>query len=313
VMVMLLSGTFDKFWFWTVSYASNYASGLPWEQGKDLLAMTFKPIWNEFEWIGILALLGMLIVLMPSFSSKKKVFAYLFFVFASLCTTPGFYFRQHYFIVFLPAAALLAAIAVAELARLLSEKLKMVWVAVLIPFLLFVMIYNRVMGKAEFFYAAKDPIALCDYIYGTNPFVESLEIARYIAANSAQEDKIAVLGSEPQIAFYSGRKSATGHIYTYGLMEIHEYNLKMQEEMIAEIERNKPLFLVFCNIPFSWLTKPDSPKKIFEWYNRYAADNYMVTGLVDIPDQGASKTYWGKDAQRNPHYQNSVWIFKRKS
>ena len=82
--------------------------------------------------------------------------------------------------------------------------------------------------------------------------------------------------------------------------------------MISEIEKNKPLFLVFCNIPFSWLSKPDSPKRIFEWYGKYSQENYNVVGLVDIPDQGPSSIYWGQDAQRNPKNKNCVWVFKRK-
>jgi hypothetical protein len=37
-------------------------------------------------------------------------------------------------------------------------------------------------------------------------------LSHYIKANSKKGDKIVVLGSEPQIYFYCGRHSATGHI-----------------------------------------------------------------------------------------------------
>lgn len=312
VLIMLASGTFDKFWFWTVQYASKYASGLPWSQGKDLLDMTFAPIWAEFKWIWILAIAGIVIVLFTKFSIKQKILAIVFAVFAALATTPGFYFRQHYFIVALPAAALLASIALDYAGRWTAEKTKIKLISILLPLIVFIFFYNNVVSKTDWFYSAKDPVALCKMIYGTNPFVESVEIANYIKANSSDTDKIAVLGSEPQIPFYANRKSVTGHIYTYGLMEIHEYNLKMQEEMIAEIEKAKPLFLVFCNVPFSWLSKPNSPMRIFDWYNKYATDNYNIVGLVDIPDQGPSSYYWNADAQRQPKNKNSVWVFKRK-
>mgnify|MGYP001596032700 FL=1 len=311
-LIMLASGTLDKFWFWTVQYASKYASGLPWSQGKDLLDMTFAPIWAEFKWIWMLAIAGCVIVFLPAFSVKQKILTITFAVFSALATTPGFYFRQHYFIVALPAAALLASIALDYAGRGVAEKTKIKLISILFPLIVFVFFYNNIVTKSKFFYSAEDPVALCKAIYGTNPFVESVEIANYIKANSSDTDKIAVLGSEPQIPFYANRKSATGHIYTYGLMEIHEYNLSMQEEMIAEIEKNKPLFLVFCNVPFSWLTKPDSPKRIFEWYNKYATENYNIVGLVDIPDRGPSSFYWNAYAQRNPKNQNSVWVFKRK-
>lgn len=312
VLLMFTTGNFDKFWFWTVQYASKYASGLPWSSGKQLLSMTFVPIWEEFKWLWLLAMAGIVIVLISKFSLKQKIFAICFVVFAALATTPGFYFRQHYFIVLLPAAACLAAITLDGLGKFIAEKFKLVAIGTTIPIIIFILLFNGVTSAAKYYYSTTDPIALCKAIYGINPFVESVEIANYIRANSNDSDKVAVLGSEPQIPFYAHRKSATGHIYTYGLMEIHPYNVRMQEEMISEIEKCRPKFMVFCNIPFSWLTQPNSPKKIFEWYNKYAQEHYNIVGLVDIPPQGPSTFYWNADAQRNPVNQSSVWIFKRK-
>ncbi len=312
LLVMLATGTFDKFWFWTVQYASKYVSGVPWSQGKELLSMTFTPLWNEFQWIWLLGVAGAVIVVLTKFTVKQKVFALSFALFAFLATTPGFFFRQHYFVVFLPGAALMAAIALDYAGQFLNKHIKINVIGLALPLLIFFFLFSSTISKGKFYYSTENPVGLCKAVYGTNPFVESVEIAKYIKANSTEQDKIAVLGSEPQIPFYADRRSATGHIYTYGLMEIHDYNLKMQEEMISEIEAAKPLFLVFCNIPFSWLSKPDSPMRIFDWYGKYSQENYNVVGLVDIPDQGPSSIYWGADAQRNPKNQNCVWVFKRK-
>jgi hypothetical protein len=323
---MLATGTLSKFWFWTVKYASKYASGLSWESGKELLKMTFTPIWEEHKWIYILAIIGVLIILFtplsknqyttdfPKFSLKQKILALSFTLFGILATTPGFYFRQHYFVVALPAIALLAGISLDYAGRFIANKFNLKITGIVLPLVLLFFIFKSTIANGKFYYSTENPVLLCKAIYGTNPFTESVEIAKYIKANSSDTDKIAILGSEPQIPFYANRKSATGYIYTYALMEIHEYNLKMQEEMISEIEKNKPLFLIFVNVPFSWLSKPDSPKKIFEWYNKYASENYNVVGLVDIPNQGPSSFYWDADAQQHqPKNQNSVWIFKRKN
>ena len=46
---------------------------------------------------------------------------------------------------------------------------------------------------------------------------------------------MAVLGSEPEIYFLARRHSATGYIYTYGLMEAQPFARRMQDEMIREI------------------------------------------------------------------------------
>jgi hypothetical protein len=312
LLLVIVNGTFDKFWFWTVEYASKYVSRMPWSQGKELLAEKFGLIWDEFIWICILAIAGALIILLKKFSYKQKIFTLAFAVFAFLATTPGFFFREHYFIVFLPAVALLAAITLDYAGQFITKQFKIKALGLAFPLVILFLIFTSVTAGSPFFYLTDDPAGLCKKLYGTNPFEESIEIAKYIKAHSTEKDQIAVLGSEPQIPFYAGRRSATGHIYTYGLMEIHEYNIKMQEVMTSEIEKNKPLFMVFCNMPFSWLAKDNSPMRIFDWYEKYSRKNYEVVGLVDIPDEGPSMYYWDADAQRNPKNKNCVWVLKRK-
>src|SRR5206468_3959543 len=78
-------------------------------------------------------------------------------------------------------------------------------------------------------------------------------------------DTVAVIGSEPEIYFYSGRRSATGYIYTYGLMEAQKYASTMQDEMIREIETARPKFVVLVNVSTSWLVSRESATKIFRW------------------------------------------------
>ena len=65
------------------------------------------------------------------------------------------------------------------------------------------------------------------------------------------------LGSEPEIYFYSHRHSATGYIYTYGLMEPQKYAHQMQQEMIHEIERASPKDLMSVGIFYSGCGAPD--------------------------------------------------------
>src|ERR1700745_2235451 len=120
------------------------------------------------------------------------------------------------------------------------------------------------------------------YVYGESPFVESIPIAKYIREQSSPEDTIAVLGSEPQIYFYSHRHSATGYIYTYGLMEPQKYAEQMQQEMIREIERARPKYLVSVAIVYSWRRRPNSAEAIFNWANEYVAKNYSAAGFVNI-------------------------------
>jgi hypothetical protein len=66
--------------------------------------------------------------------------------------------------------------------------------------------------------------------------VESPEIARYVRERTTDDDRIAVIGSEPQIYFYTGRRPATRYLYTYPLMEPHPYAREMQLELCREVD-----------------------------------------------------------------------------
>ena len=125
-----------------------------------------------------------------------------------------------------------------------------------------------------------------------------MPIADFIRSRSNITDKIAVLGSEPQIYFYTGRQSATGYMYTYSLMENHEYALNMQEEMIREIESSSPKFLVLVYVSTSWLARPNSEKYIFGWLDDYTRRNYLLVGVADIIFPEMTVYRWDDDAKK---------------
>src|SRR5207302_8286886 len=125
------------------------------------------------------------------------------------------------------------------------------------------------------------PVEACRLIYPDNPFAEAVKIAAYLREHTNPDDPIAVLGSEPEIYFYAQRHSATGYIYTYGLMEPQKYARRMQEEMIHEIESARPKFLVSVVMFNSWLTGRDSEQLIFKWADEYCDRNYEEVALVN--------------------------------
>ena len=123
---------------------------------------------------------------------------------------------------------------------------------------------------------------------------------------------MAILGSEPEISFYAHRYSATGYIYTYGLMEPQPYAAQMQREMIREIEAARPKYFVLIGFGYSWMKRIDSDTTIFDWFNRYADANLRGIGLVNVtsPDNtDYHLPYAGEPAQLSPNY---ILIFERK-
>ena len=297
IFILTLTGAFDSFWFWTGEYAVKYVSDISLKEGIQLFALSFDPIWKEFKFFLIFFFMGIILISFTKFTKLQKLLAVLFAFFAFLTVCPGLLFRPHYFVPFLPAIGLMGAVALDYLSSRLKSVLK-IRVLAFVPFAVFFIVAFSAVLKNRYYYLDAKPNEISRMIYGSNPFVESIEISDYIKKNSQPSDKIAVLGSEPQIFFYADRNSATGYIYTYPLMENHDYNIKMQEEMISEIERNKPEIMVFMDIVTSWLPRPGSSELIFKWFEKYSKENYELAGFADLIP-GFQTTYsWDNDIKR---------------
>jgi hypothetical protein len=167
-------------------------------------------------------------------------------------------------------------------------------------------------AERKFFFEAS-PADASRMIYPESPFPESIRIAEYLREHTTRNDTIAVLGSEPQIYFYSDRHSATGYIYTYGLMEPQKYASQMQQEMIRDIERAHPKFLISVVMPDSWLQRPESERLIFTWANEYTAQNYTVAGFVNVVAPDKTDYYFGDVPQSVPQLGKYILIYQRKS
>jgi hypothetical protein len=139
------------------------------------------------------------------------------------------------------------------------------------------------------------------------------EIGRHIADHSGPTERIAVLGSEPELFFYARRFSATGHIYMYGLMEPQPFARTMQQQMIREIEESAPAWLVVVSIPVSWLVRPDSDGSLARWAEPYVEKHYRPVGLVEILSPDSTAYTWGDPVSvgnaRTPYL---VVVYRRK-
>jgi len=227
-----------------------------------------------------------------AFSQRRATAWFLigFFLAALVAIVPGFYFRGHYYVQVLPAVALLFGTAIQR-----AWEFPNPW-RYSAPVVAAIALALPLIGERNYFFESS-PAALVRSLYGPNPFLESVEVARYLRANSDVGDTIAVLGSEPEIFFYSQRRSATSLIYVYPLMERHQYAHEMQETMAREIEAAAPKFIVVVSVSTSWMKAPDSDTFILSWAKAFLKREYQLDGIADIVvEQSQSRYVWGASA-----------------
>jgi hypothetical protein len=309
VFLMWSLGVFDKFWFWTYKYAIAY--GADWKVGWELLQRGVKILGAQFPGYWALAALGLISLYWNKFCRPHAFYILSFFVFSFLAVCPGLVFREHYFILLLPAIGLLVAVA----AQFIYEKVPFsLPLKFGLPFLLWIALTAQGITKEKKYFLSATPLEISRTIYGLNPFPESIVVADYVQKITSPKDKIAVIGSEPQIYLYAKRKAATGYIYTYGLVDGSRYNKPMIDEMIKEIESAKPKALVFCSIGASWGAQyKESYDYYMNWLNEYVNQYYDVVGIADLVSADETKYIWGPEALNHQSREGRlIYVLKRK-
>ena len=213
----------------------------------------------------------------------------------------------------LPAVSILAGMSVSCGTETLSRERKLRYVNS-IPILAFVIAFLlAVYDQREYFFKFDD-VRASRYVYGGGPFPEAVEISRYIQGHTPERATIAVLGSEPEIYFYSQRHAATGHVCTYPIL-VPKFGAALQKQMEEEIESAKPDVLVWVNDSDSWVAFPKiaSTDGLMSWLKDYTRQGYVVDGIVEM-DKDPTAYYWGPPAQRHlPSMGRNIIIFKRKA
>lgn len=311
--ILSAGGVFKAFRFWVFDYAREYTSETNFSHGVYNFHEGFSKVVPPAIAIWLLAALGLTAFLWHAEMRRHVGLVIGMLVSSCLAVCPGFFFRQHYFILMLPVVALLAGIAVDCATRTLARAGTGLALTA-VPFLLFsaAFCYSVLQQKTTLF--EQNPIHACRELYNDNPFPEAVVIGQYLNRHTSGNDRIAVLGSEPEIYFYAKRRSATGFIYVYGLTERQRYAIGMQEQMIHEIETAQPRFLVVIATPSSWLLEGTAQEQEFmSWAENYLSSRYERVGIADI-DKNDTQYRWDDEAQDyEPRSQNTVQVFKRKS
>lgn len=312
-LVFWSAGVFDRFWFWTFTYAREYVSQGDIKGGLAVgyinLVNIIKDIWP----IAALSLVGLASVFWARGPARRAAaFTYPLAFFSVLALFPGFYFRPHYFILALPICAFFAAKGLISIGKIIPRPWPNVLrIGLVIALFLAVASFQFIHNKTLYF--VMDPTRVSRWVYGPSPFPESIEIAEYIKQNSLASDRIAILGSEPQVYFYARRRAVSPYLYVYPLMEHHPFARSMQEELAQAIETTQPRYVIYFNIRGSWAMVPSSDSWIFKWMQEFIPKNYVDVGYYFIVSPAQTIARWGVNASPGViGKRNEIFIFEHK-
>lgn len=281
-VALYLAGVWDSFWMWTVEYARHYGTSASTSDiVKQFLLSARAVLIDNNQTLIVLAAFG---ATSPWWSPRlrdRKVLVVGFVVFSFLAVAPGFIFRNHYFVLMIPALALLSGMAVSAFAHdfpwirsprnredvgLIVGVVCLLWPA-----------YRCSQAILDV-----TPEQLSRAYFQGNPFASAPLVGDYLRERTSPNERIAILGSEPEILFYARRRSATPFLYTYPLMELHPLASRMHDMMISDIESAAPKFIVLAQVPFSWNERPGSVQTIQRWSKTYLEDHYQLVAAVVI-------------------------------
>ncbi|HEV2390913.1 MAG TPA: glycosyltransferase family 39 protein [Verrucomicrobiae bacterium] len=299
------AGVFHRFWEWTFVYSRAYVNILTPMAGLHRLFSNGMNLVRAAPALWALAAVGLTLLWFDRSLRPWRFFilSFLFFSFVAVC--PGWYFRGHYFIVLFPAVALLIAVSVRAGPDLMGTQRRLLGA---LPVLVFGLAALGLFYRSRAIFFRLTPTQISRDIYALNPFPEAIEIGRYLKSHCPPDARVAVVGSEPEIYFYSHRRSATGYVYTYPLMEPQPYARAMQQEMIHELQQAKPDYFVFVSQPSSWLPQPGSDVSVMEWFINYRQEHLDSVGLVDILPDGTTQFSWS--GTNNPRSDQWLQIYK---
>ena len=229
---------------------------------------------------------------------------------AILSILPGYFFTTHYYVAILPFLAILVGGLLGVVTQARGDRGPSAVGTVAVGAAIVIGLASGVVRYGPFYFGQMPDDAAARIIYAGNPVPESVEVGRYLREHTSPADSIAVLGSETQIYFYAQRPSASRFVNTYFLTAEQPQARDMQLEMIRDLDRVRPKYLVYTNSSLSWSLHEKSPRDILTWYEKARAD-YETEGVIQI-GRGGSTSIWGPAAPSAPRGSEFFEVLKRR-
>ncbi len=288
-LYLFFRSAFPNFFFYTVDYAKAYTHTRHFSTHiHEISYIHFLIEDNLVIWIlGVLGLLWLLNFWIPL---RRRFFFLFLFLFTLSATVPGYYFRPHYFQLFLPSVAIIAGWFGAILSEKLPDKIESVRsLRFYLPSALLILaLCSFTISNRTLFTGHRQNIF--NHLYGGEVFFETRQIGEWIKEHTKPDDKIGMFGGEPEIFFYARRRPASGYMYHYLLMEPQPYAEFMTRHFMEEMEKNQPEIFIESNIEKEE-NNPVTYAIVQNWLRTFKQD-YVLIGVVYDQTHFPNRLHW---------------------
>ena len=286
-----------RLWECTVVFNRYYAASSEFGVGETLERLgEFARSW----WILFLTPLWLIV------KRRERAWFWILLFVVGWITTAGSYYG-HYYIPIMPFWALLAALALRDLAAWAAIKLARpeVWTRWALTTIVVGLVC---LPDVRWMIRTREEFAT-EKLGGWDSFLESPFVAARTAEITVPRDRVYVAGSEPQILFYAERFSPTRFVTAYPLMIPTPLAAGYQAEAMRDLQRDPPAAIVLVRTPTTWLNEPESPPEFVPFLAKLLESYDVVGGYLS----DSSRAHWQEPMDRQDVSRCTMVLFKRKA
>ena len=307
---LMMHGAFDGMVYWSYTYPRKYVSEMPFSEGLVQLKNRLLSFFYEAKLLLPIAILGCAALSFIRCGRRRKAILFAFLALSLLAVVPGFYFYGHYFLMTVPVLSIFIGLAFKFMRGKLENHSQST--AFLAAAGLFAIVMGFTLSDSREYFWNPNFMKIIRDSYGENPFPEAKVIADFIHNHSSKQDKIAMIGSEPEIYFYSERDCPSRHSYFSFMVNDVPESVQMQNEYIRDIERDKPRYMIVFKHPLSTNASPNAKPVISDWLTPFLNKYYKLVGIADMISPTETKYVWYQDLLRyQPNGQFTIFTLER--
>lgn len=299
LLPIILNGGWSAMWECIFTFSQNYMAAL--SKTIPISFIKYSTIFLKTWWILIfLSALSVLFVF-----KKIRLIILLFIV--SLATV----FKNlaaHYYLFLMPFWLILVAVGISFIwEKIFPNKVNWQRPIILVTLtaiicILYWPIKNQFQYSSEYF-----PL----YLYGReNPFFESKMAAEEIKKITKENDRIFIMGSEPQIYYYAKRLSSSRFNIIYPLNFDTPARETYQKQAVADLERFPPAAIVVVRNNISHLWEKGAPLILVDYLKMQLQKNYrLLGGFCWLPN---GYGYWKNNSNIDALRSANILLFQRR-